>query len=81
MNRRLGLLLTLATAAVLVQQQILLRRPPRLVQIKPQHLHSGSAGLDLNFSRPMDLNTVKARKAISILRFAIAGSATMLHCG
>ena len=61
MNRRLGLLLTLATAAVLAQQQILLRRPPRLVQIKPQHLHSGRAGLDLNFSRPMDLNTVKAR--------------------
>ena len=61
MNRRLGLLLTLATAAVLVQQQILLRRPPRLVQIRPQHLHSGSAGLDLNFSRPMQLKTVESQ--------------------
>ena len=61
MNRRLGLLLTLTTAAVLVQQQILLRRPPRLVQIKPQHLHSGSAGLDLNFSRPMQLKAVDSQ--------------------
>ena len=61
MNRRLGLLLTLATAAVLAQQQILLRRPPRLVQIRPQHLHSGSAGLDLNFSRPMQLKTVESQ--------------------
>ena len=60
MNNRLGLLLGLATAGVLVQQQILLHLPPRLVQLRPQHIHSGSAGLDLRFSRPMDLNTVKA---------------------
>ena len=60
MNNRLGLILGLATAGVLVQQQILLRLPPRLVQLRPQHIHSGSAGLDLRFSRPMDLNTVKA---------------------
>ena len=60
MNNRLGLLLGLTTAGVLVQQQILLRLPPRLVQLRPQHIHSGSAGLDLRFSRPMDLNTVKA---------------------
>ena len=60
MNNRLGFLLGLATAGVLVQQQILLHLPPRLVQLRPQHIHSGSAGLDLRFSRPMDLNTVKA---------------------
>ena len=63
MNRRLGLRLTRATAAVLMQQQILLRRPPRLVQIRPEHLHSGSAGLDLSFSRPMELKTVKAGRS------------------
>ena len=61
MNNRLGLLLGLATAGVLTQQQILLRLPPRLVQLRPQHIHSGSAGLDLRFSRPMELKTVKAR--------------------
>ena len=60
MNNRLGLIFGLATAGVLVQQQILLRLPPRLVQLRPQHIHSGSAGLNLRFSRPMDLNTVKA---------------------
>ena len=61
MNNRLGLLLGLATAGVLAQQQILLRLPPRLVQLRPQHIHSGSAGLDLRFSRPMELKTVKAQ--------------------
>ncbi len=65
MNRRLGLPLTLATLSVLVQQQILLRRPPRLVQIRPQHLHSGSAGLDLNFSRPMQLKTVESQSHLN----------------
>ena len=61
MNKPLGLLLGLATAGVLAQQQILLRLPPRLVQLRPQHIHSGSAGLDLRFSRPMELKTVKAQ--------------------
>jgi hypothetical protein len=46
-----------------MQQQILLRRPPHLVQIRPEHLHSGGSGLDLNFSRPMELKTIKAGRS------------------
>jgi hypothetical protein len=38
---------------VLVQQQILERRPPRLLSMQPQAYSSGPGALDLRFSRPM----------------------------
>ena len=53
MTRRLLLLMLLACTAVFVQQQWLLRRPPRLVRLMPQQVQSGTAALDLQFSRPM----------------------------
>ena len=53
MNKWLTLLLIGAVGVVVLQQQILLRRPPRLLNITPQPMHTGSAGLDLEFSRPM----------------------------
>ena len=54
MTRQLMLLMLTVLAAVLGQQQLLLRRPPRLVRIVPQQLQSGTAALDLRFSRPMN---------------------------
>ena len=54
MNKRLLLLLSGAAGLAVVQQQLLLQRPPRLLKLARQPIHSGSAGLDLNFSRPMD---------------------------
>ena len=60
MSKRLTLLLAGAAGMVLLQQQLLLRRPPRLLRLSPQPIHSGSAGLDLQFSRPMHRPTVAA---------------------
>ena len=54
MTRRLVLLMLMACTAVLVQQQLLLRRPPRLLRLVPQQVQSGTAALDLQFSRPMN---------------------------
>ena len=53
MTRRSLLLMLMACAAVLAQQQLLLRQPPRLLRLVPQQVQSGSAALDLQFSRPM----------------------------
>ena len=58
MKRRLYGLLIVASGVLIAQQQLLLRRPPRLVQIKPQPIHSGSAALDVRFSRPMQRRSV-----------------------
>lgn len=58
MKRHLSVLLaTFATVGVM-QQQLLLRRPPRLLSTTPQPLQSGNASLDLRFSRPMKRSTV-----------------------
>ena len=54
MNKRLLLLLLGAAGLAVVQQQLLLQRPPRLLKLTPQPIHSGRAALDLDFSRPMD---------------------------
>ena len=58
MTRRMVLLMLLACTAVLVQQQWLLRRPPRLIRLIPQQVQSGTAALDLQFSRPMNRDRV-----------------------
>ena len=55
----LGCLAALAGLA-LIQQQILLRRPPWLQSVAIQPLRSGAAALDVLFSRPMDRATVAA---------------------
>ncbi|MED5468912.1 MAG: hypothetical protein VX542_01410, partial [Cyanobacteriota bacterium] len=60
MKQKMWVLLTSCAALVLVQQQLLLRRPPRLLSRTPQPLQSGSAALDLRFSRPMHLESVAA---------------------
>jgi len=60
MSKRLTFLLIGAAGVALLQQQMLLRRPPRLLNLISQPLHSGSAGLDLQFSRPMDRASIAA---------------------
>ena len=54
MTRRPLLLMLMACAAVLAQQQLLLRQPPRMLRLVPQQVQSGTAALDLQFSRPID---------------------------
>ena len=48
-----GLVLAAGIALALLQQQLLLRRPPRLLELKSTTASSGPAALDLRFSRPM----------------------------
>ncbi|WP_413744189.1 hypothetical protein [Synechococcus sp. MIT S9451] len=52
------------TALVLVQQQVLLRRPPRLQMLAIQPLRSGAGALDVRFSRPMQRETIAAESRI-----------------
>ena len=61
MTQRLISFLAVATGAVLLQQQLLLKRPPRLINIQRQLIQSGSAALDLTFSRPMDRSDLATR--------------------
>ena len=58
MTRRLLILMLMACAGILAQQQLLLRRPPRLIRLMPQQVQSGTAALDLQFSRPMNRASV-----------------------
>ena len=63
--RPLGLALAGLAALVLVQQQVLLRRPPRLRSVAVQPLRSGAAALDVRFSRPMQPGSVPASSRLS----------------
>ena len=65
MTRRLVVLLAFASVAVVVQQQVLLRRPPRLNSITSQQIQSGSAALDLQFSRPMNARHLAAETQLT----------------
>ena len=65
MTRLLWILLTSAVAIVVGQQQLMLRRPPRLIQQLPQPIHSGSAALDLSFSRPMERQSVQVASRLT----------------
>ena len=58
MKQRLLMVMLMAGAAVLAQQQLLMRRAPRLVRLMPQQVQSGAAALDLQFSRPMNRASV-----------------------
>ena len=49
----------------LVQQQILLRRPPRLRSVAIQSIRSGAAALDVRFSRTMNRTAVAASSRLS----------------
>lgn len=64
-SRLLLLLLVLGTAVAVVQQQLLLKRPPRLVRTTPQPIQSGSAALDLSFSRPMRRQSLAKQSRLS----------------
>ena len=59
MTRLLWILLISSMAVVIGQQQVMVRRPPRLIQQRPQPIHSGRAALDLSFSRPMRQDSVR----------------------
>ena len=52
-GQRITLVLAAGLALALLQQQLLLRRPPRLLELESSSASSGPAALDLRFSRPM----------------------------
>ena len=56
--------LTALAGLALLQQQILLRRPPWLQSVAIQPIRSGAAALDVVFSRPMDRATVAASSLV-----------------
>ena len=62
-----SLLLSLGALAtlVLVQQQVLLQRPPRLRELAIQPLRSGAAALDVRFSRPMRQTSIAAGSSLT----------------
>ena len=60
MTRRWAGLLGGGLALALLQQQLLLRRPPRLLELRSSGASSGPAALDLRFSRPMDRSSLAA---------------------
>ena len=64
MNRRLAALLIISSGAVMLQQQLLLRRPPRLLELNQQQRQSGTAALDLRFSRAMERDDVASESQL-----------------
>ncbi|WP_216910023.1 hypothetical protein [Synechococcus sp. CCY 0621] len=63
--RPLPLTLGLAALLGLVQQQLLLRQPPRLERLTPVAASSGPAALQARFSRPMDPASLQAASTLS----------------
>ncbi|MDM7953857.1 MAG: hypothetical protein QUV07_11685 [Cyanobium sp. CZS 25K] len=61
----LPMALGLAALLALVQQQLLLRQPPRLDRLTPVAASSGPAALQARFSRPMDRDRVAADSDLS----------------
>ena len=64
-TRSVVLLLALGLALAGLQQQLLLRRPPRLLQLRSSTASSGPAALDLLFSRPMQRGSVALSSRLS----------------
>ena len=64
MTKRPLVLIGLATALVLLQQHLLLQRAPRLNKLATQQVQSGTAALDLQFSRPMNREQLAAESSI-----------------
>ena len=65
MTRRLLLVLSCGVGAALLQHQLLVHRPPRLLKLSSQPIHSGSTALDLRFSRPMDRSSFAASSKLT----------------
>ena len=57
-NRRVLWALATPTLLVLLQQQILLRQPPKIERLRLASASAGPAAVDVQFSRPMDLAKV-----------------------
>ena len=49
----------------LLQQQVLLRRPPRLLELQSSTASSGPADLALRFSRPMDRASLASQSQLT----------------
>ena len=60
-----GLVLAAGIALALLQQQLLLRRPPRLLELRSTTASSGPAALDLRFSRPMQRSSLERSSALA----------------
>ena len=65
MRRLVVVALGLPLGLVVLQQQLLLRQPPRLLQLRPSAVSQGAASLELRFSRPMDRASVAASSQLS----------------
>ena len=63
--RPLPLSLSLAALLALLQQQLLLRQPPRLERLTPVAASSGPAALQARFSRPMDPASLQTDSRLS----------------
>jgi hypothetical protein len=59
-----ALLLAAGALLALVQQQLLLQRPPRLLELHSSTASSGPAALSLRFSRPMDRASLAERSQL-----------------
>jgi len=80
MNRILWLPLLAATLLAGLQQQLLLRRPPRLLEIRGLPPGSGAAALELRFSRPMAVDSLREGLQLQpSLRFQLQGDGQRLR--
>jgi hypothetical protein len=59
-----ALLLAVGGLLALLQQQLLLQRPPRLLELHSSTASSGPAALSLRFSRPMDRASLAERSQL-----------------
>ncbi len=74
-----GIALLAGLGLALVQQQALLHRPPRLLQMRQAAASSGPAALSLRFSRPLEPASVAAHTALGPpLAFAVQGTGNPL---
>jgi len=80
MRRRFWLPLLAATLLAALQQQLLLRRPPRLLEIRGLPPGSGAAALELRFSRPMAIDSLRQGLHLQpSLRFELQGDGQRLR--
>lgn len=63
-TKRVLLVLAGGLGLAALQQQLLLRRPPRLVELKATTASSGPAALNLRFSRPMQRASLERASAL-----------------
>jgi hypothetical protein len=75
----LGLTLLAGLGLAVVQQQLLLVRPPRLLELRQAAASSGPAALSLRFSRPLEPASVAATSTLEpALPFEVQGSGNPL---